>query len=102
MKNWNFSMRDGNESINFDFDSNEPTKVGSKLNDFFAVTGMAMINNNAQFGSSIVTDLENWQENISARYREVIEDGTDPSLEEELLDIQDAMERVIDYVESQL
>ena len=102
MKNWNFSMRDGNDHFNMDFETNEPTKVGSKLNDFFAVTGMASINNNAQFGSSIVTDLENWQENISARYREVIEDGTDPSLEEELLDIQDAMEKVIDYVESQL
>lgn len=101
MKNWNFSMRDGHDSINFDFDSNEPIKVSSKLNDFFAVTGMAMINNNAQFGSSI-TELERWLEDVSQKYKKAVEDGMDPSLEEELLDIQDAMERVIDYVESQL
>jgi hypothetical protein len=101
MKNWNFSMRDGNESINFDFDSNEPTKVGSKLNDFFAVTGMAMINNNSQFSSG-VPELERWLENVLQKYRDVAKDGSDPSLEEELLDIQDAIERVIDYVESGL
>jgi len=101
MKNWNFSLRDGNDSFNMDFETNEPAKVGSKLNDFFAVTGMGMLKDNAQFGT-IVSELESWQESINARYREVMEDGLDPSLEEELLDVQDAMEKVIDYVESQL
>ena len=36
MKNWNFSLRDGNDGFNMDFETNEPAKVGSKLNDFFA------------------------------------------------------------------
>lgn len=37
MKNWNFSMRDGSNSINFDFDTNDPAVLQEKLQAFISV-----------------------------------------------------------------
>jgi len=36
MKNWNFSLRDGNDHLNIDFETNSVLRIQEKLNAFFS------------------------------------------------------------------
>jgi len=112
MKNWNFSLRDGSDTVNIDFDTNSMTKVRDKLNNFFYIAGQGALGANDHVESSAGADdmnqaiiefhLKPMLENLQEEFREVLSQGTDPSKEDELGDLIDAFERVLDYVESQL
>jgi predicted DNA-binding protein (UPF0278 family) len=112
MKNWNFSLRDGSDTINIDFDTNSMTKVRDKLNNFFYLAGQGALKADDHVESSadaddlnqyiLETHLKSVLENLQEEFREVLSQGTDPSKEDELGELIDAFERVLDYVESQL
>ena len=97
MKNWNFSLRDGNDSVNMDFETNSSVRIQEKLDDFFQIAGVAMGSN-----ASLSEELECMLNGVQDNYKTVCDSGNDPIREDELGDLMDAFERVIDYVESQL
>ena len=113
MKNWNFSLRDGSDTVNIDFDTNSMTKVRDKLNKFFYLAGqeaLQVVNDHVESSAGaddmnqaiIEFHLKPMLDNLQEEFREVLSQGTDPSKEDELGDLIDAFERVLDYVESQL
>ena len=97
MKNWNFSLRDGNDSVNIDFETNSTVRIQEKLNDFFQVAGVVMGSN-----ASLSEELECMFSGVQDKYKTVCDSGEDPIQEDELSDLMEAFERVIYYVESQL
>jgi len=98
MRNFNFSMRDrdhNDESISFDFDSKNDADVRHKLRKFFKACEMSV---NDEF----TDELFERRTMVAMKLEQVCNEGTDPSAEEELYDLQEAFDRVIAYVESEL
>ena len=112
MKNWHFTLRDGSDTVNIDFDTNSMTKVRDKLNNFFYLAGLGTLNAEDHVESSAGADDMNQEilefhlkpmlANLQDDFELVLSQGTDPSKEDELGDLIDAFERVLDYVGSQL
>jgi hypothetical protein len=98
MRNFNFSMNDrdhNDESISFSFDSKNDFDVRHKLRKFFKACEMST---NDDFGD----ELFEMRSMVAINLEAVCSQGTDPSAEEELYDLQEAFDRVIAYVESEL
>jgi|DEB0MinimDraft_6_1074348.scaffolds.fasta_scaffold02421_11 uncharacterized protein YgfB (UPF0149 family) len=97
MKNWNFSLRDGNDHLNIDFETNSVVRIQEKLNAFFQAAGVPMPSE-----VSMAEELECMLTGLQDTYKAVCDDGNDPIREDELGELMDALERVIEYVESEL
>jgi len=98
MRNFGFRMSDrdcNDESISFDFDSNNEFDIKHKLRKFFKACDMNM-------NDTLVEDLFELRSMVGIKLEQVSDQGTDPVAEEELYDLQEAFDRVIHYVEHQL
>ena len=100
MKNWNFSLREHNDSINMDFETNSVAEVQSKLNDFFC--RLVCLPRATYLEIQQREELNLILEKIQENYRITLEEGTDPSKEDYLFELISSFERVIDYVETEL
>jgi hypothetical protein len=98
MKNWNLSMRDGSDSVSFDFETNLTSVLAEKINSFLNVCG----HTTGEAQVSISEELRCIKEGISDKLTSVLNDGNDPKREQELEELFDAISQVISYVESEL
>ncbi len=105
MKNWNFSLRDGSDTVNIDFDTNSMTKVRDKLNNFFYLAGLGTLNAGDPVESSAseipAAHLKPMLADLQDEFELVSSQGTDPSKEYDLRELIDAFDIVLNYVESQ-
>lgn len=98
MKNWNFSMRDGNSSINFDFESNDSMVIAGKINSFLGVCGtMTTPDHEANLTDELYCLRSGVQEKLEA----VCSSGNDPIEEERLGEVLGRINGVINYVETE-
>jgi len=96
MKNWSLNMRDGTDSINFDFETNDSRFLAEKLNSFLGVCGTMTS------PASLVEELHFLRTGVEAKVASVYSAGNDPAEEERLTQILHSVTEVIEYVESEL
>ena len=98
MKSWSLHMRDGTDSINFDFETGSSKVLASKINSFLGVCG----NVTGEQEPSIADELYCIKAGIEEKITSVYSAGNDPFEEERLTDILHSVNEVINYVESEL
>jgi len=96
MKSWSLHMRDGTDSINFDFETGSSRVLREKINSFLRVGGHSIED------ISIADELYCVREGIENKITSVFSAGNDPAEEEGLTDILHSVNEVINYVESEL
>jgi len=99
VKDWNFSVNEGNENINFEFSTNEPEEIRGKLRKFFQACGVDGINTPSQ---ALDDGLYEIKLSLEIEYAQTCERGNNPSKEEKLSKLIEAFNKVIEYVESRL
>lgn len=98
MRTWDFSMRNGSDSINFSFESDNATTIQEKTNVFF--TSCAVRNSDEQdFNFETLNRVRN---SVREEYEEVCGTGTSPLRENRLFEVLEAIETVIEYGEQEL
>jgi len=100
MKSWSLNMRDGTDSINFDFETGSSKVLASKINSFLNVC--SNVTGEPEEDVSIADELYCIRAGIEGKIASVFSAGNDPSEEERLTDILHAVNEVINYVESEL
>lgn len=99
MKSWSLHMRDGNDSINFDFETNCSKTLAGKINSFLGVCGTMT---SPDHDATLVDELYCLRAGIEAKVASVYSAGNDPSEEERLTQILHSVDEIINYVESEL
>lgn len=98
MKNWSLNMRDGSDSINFDFETGSSKVLTEKISSFLNVCGHVT----GEQEPSIADELYCIKAGIEEKITSVFSAGNDPAEEERLTDILHSVTEVIEYVESEL
>ena len=99
MKSWSLNMRDGTDSINFDFETGSSKVLAEKISSFLNVCGHVTGDSE---GVSIADELYCIKAGIEEKITSVFSAGNDPAEEERLTDILHSVTEVIEYVESEL
>ena len=98
MKSWSLHMRDGNDSINFDFETNDSRFLAGKINSFLGVCGtMTPPDHDATLTDELYCLKAGVQEKLEA----VCSSGNDPIEEERLGEVIARINGVINYVETE-
>ena len=99
MKSWSLHMRDGNDSINFDFETNDSRILAGKINSFLGVCGTVTSPNH---DATLTDELYCLKEGVQDKLEAVCRSGNDPMEEERLEEVIARINGVINYVESEL
>ena len=100
MKSWSLHMREGSDSINFDFETNDSRILAGKINSFLGVCG---ITSSLPAQDVTLTDeLYCLKEGVQDKLEAVCLSGNDPMEEERLEEVIARINGVINYVESEL
>ena len=99
MKSWSLHMREGSDSINFDFETNDSRILAGKINSFLGVCGTVTSPNH---NATLTDELYCLKEGVQDKLEAVMNSGNDPMEEERLEEVIARINGVINYVESEL
>ena len=99
MKSWSLHMREGSDSINFDFETNDSRILAGKINSFLGVCGTMT---SPDHDATLTDELYCLKEGVQNKLEAVMHSGNDPMEEERLEEVIARINGVINYVESEL
>ena len=99
MKSWSLHMREGSDSINFDFETNDSRILAGKINSFLGVCGTMT---SPDHDATLTDELYCLKAGVQDKLEAVMNSGNDPMEEERLEEVIARINGVINYVESEL